>query len=341
MSDNKGTSNSLSFIDRIMNDHKLSSEQGLYLVNRRKFLTASILGTAGLTLTPVQKAIAFSPYDFLWMQEGEVYKPQKKGFWATFLSILDWGASLFGFGGLIPTVTQIVRQIISNRREIAGEIITGAVNAGLGSIASRFPLNILNPPERAWGAVGFIPVNRQNSSDQRYITQALSNDRLNGASVHFNFNDAPRGHGGTQRTYRETGVISAPTTHAIIGSRSVFEQFGYRGQDFTNSILMSHKQTDSQRALGTYGADYSNDGYETADKVTFNVDYSNASDNSNGGGGEGEIEFHGLADKSASNKRMGLRRIRFSLDYPPSAAPKDGTTGYRLIYVKGYKQSRL
>lgn len=353
----------LSLVQGVADELPDDSSQALIPTSRRNFLISSMLGVAGLGLAPIHSAIALPDPSIAW--EYNYVPPAKKGFWATFLGILDLAATLFGFGGIIPTITALVKCVVSNKRTIAEDAFTNALGTLRGS---GFALNIINRPRSALSEIGirlvsgllqslpcasgsatspkqlngFTPVNYEllpPASDLRFQTPALRNDNLNGVSLYFDYTDAT-----APKDFDPKGAISSPTTHALTLDPIVriFGRYGYTKESYKDAILVPAVQKESERALGLYNADYArNDIYRTKDGATFEVTYSNLTDDVNGGSGQGDITFHGLVDKSASNKRMGLKRVRYDLDYPASSnALEDGRRRVRLTYQRGYKEFR-
>lgn len=355
----KNSSNSEAFalINKKANETQNPSCQSLVVRNRRDFLITGVAGAAGLALSPIQRALAL-PDSSLALEYGLFQQP-RRGFWATFLGVLDLAASLFGFGGVIPAITGLLKCVANNKQKVANDAFTNALGA---MRATGFPLNIINRPSSAFSEIGIrlvssliqsLPCAQQSGSpgvlnhstahhpllqagsDLRFLTPTLRNDNLNGVTLHFDYTGA-RNAG----DFDPKAAISAPTTHAITVARSYFERFGYRGDNF-KAILVPAKQKESERAFGHYHSDYSqNDVFTTSDGATFDVHYSNVTDNGNGGTGQGEITFHGLVDKSASNKRMGLKRIEYSFEYPSGEPPADGKRRVRLNYEKGFTEFR-
>ncbi len=341
--------------------------QSLAVTNRRNFLVAGMTGATGFALVPVARRLAapgtleLAEPSWIFPQPTPSPSPsRKRGFWATFLGILDLAASLFGFGGVIPAITGLLRCVSSNKREIADHAIRDGLTeaTGLG-----FGLNILNRPSQSFSEIGIrlvsnliqslpctqsagIGTNHLNqskahhlllppASDLGFYTPSLKSDNLNGVTLHFDHTDAT-----TAEDFGMRAVLSAPTNHALTVARSAFERFGYHGEDFKKILIPGRtKQKASERALGLYDADYQrSDIFTTRDGATFEINYSNLTNNGTGGSGQGDITFRGLIDKSASNKRMGLKRIEYTFGFGEGEMPADGRRRVRLNYVKGFTE---
>jgi hypothetical protein len=346
---------SLALVKRTRSETQEASEQSLVSTNRRDFLICSALGATGLALTPLQKSLALSDFALYG------YSPvPKRGFWATFLGYLDLAASLFGLGGIIPAITGLVRCVVNNRQQVA----TDAFNNALGAMrSSGFPLNIINRPSNALSEIGIrlvsgllqsLPCAAQQGAsvrmlnastlahhyllpppaDLRFTTPALKDDNLNGISLYFDYSNARN-----PRDFEEKAAISAPTTLALglVQEEGKFARYGITNEIFKDAIMVPKDQPKNNRALGGFDADYrTSDRYTTRDDATFEIDYSNLTKTDEGGTGRGEITFHGLVDRSASNKRMGLKRIEYSFNYPPA----DGRRRVLITYTKGFTEFR-
>jgi len=342
--------------------------QSLVLASRRNFLVAGMTGATGLALMPVARrliapvSLELAEPSWIFPQPTPSPSPsRKRGFWATFLGILDLAASLFGFGGVIPAITGLI-QCVSNNGQQAANSANSAFTAALTAMRSQgFALNVINRPQMAFSEIGIrlvsnliqsLPCAQQRaelglnglnqsrahhvllppSSDLRFHTPALKSDNLNGVTLHFDYTDARN-----PRDFDMKAAVSAPTTHALTTAQPAFERFGYRGQGF-KAIVIPARQTESERALGHYEADYNHDRFTTSDGATFDINYSNVTNNGSGGTGQGDITFHGLIDKSASNKRMGLKRIEYAFGFGEGELPAEGRRRVRLKYVKGYAE---
>lgn len=296
-----------------------SIEQALSVASRRRFLTTSILGTAGLALSPLERALAIQadcPDLF-------VRDRRKRGFWATFLNILEVAASIFGFGPLFTSVKSLVEKVRANHKQIAQD----ALDVALRELSKHgYPINLNNLPQvRLYNPLGITPITRSVANDPRVIMPALKVDKFNGLTTFLNF-DAK----GAKEAI--AGQFAAPSMGGLLSCavRRSLERYGYRAEDYVNRIIFPKSQ--EKKSYGDWNSSTDMcEQYTTLDGAVIQVCYKNKVDNGNGGQVEGEVTHFKLEARNSSNKRMGIQRIRFEVN-PPE--PEVGF-GFGLKYVKG------
>lgn len=283
-------------------------KQALCLTDRRKFLTLGAAGAAGLVLSPVERVLAVQQRC---PELGAfVPNPQRRGFWATFLNILEVVAGIFGFGPLFRTVRETVEYVRSNYRQIASDALRDA----LRELAEKqYPYHINNLPSGAYGSIGIIPINPNfTSGDLRSVLPALRSDKFNGITNYLDFRNATR-----PKDFLPKGQISAPATAGIFACtvRDTLARYGYQLDGYLDAIVIPKEQT--KKSFGNWNSRGDQcEQYTTATGATIEICYRNKRDTGSGGEIDGEVTHFGLEARNSSNKRMGIQRIRYALTSP-------------------------
>jgi hypothetical protein len=296
--------------------------KALDLTSRRRFLAAGILGTAGLALSPFERVLALQNENC--PNFDALYKPGKRGFWATFLNMLEFAAGIFGFGALFTTVKNLVDNVRGNYKQIARDALAATLQE-LPTLPGGYPIHINNKPQGAYNPIGITPINRNVLNDPRVILPALRLDKFNGLTTFLNF-DA-----GTARK-AIAGQLAAPSLGGLLSCavRDSIARYGYRAEDYINKIVFPGSQ--EKKSYGNYNSPNDMcDQYTTAEGAVIEVCYKNVRDNAAGGRVEGEVTHFKLEARDSSNKRMGIKRVSFNTLSP---AP-EVEFGFGTNYIKG------